>query len=138
MMQGAARLLAGLVAGVILAGCTPAWQLYEVSAYTVFRDPGTESFADHAHLLERVIDQAEARQEKPPPGICAERAFYLWRLGRIDEAVAALEKEEQYYPESHVFAAAQRRLVTGGRAIDEADAAGESTANGTEAEDDEP
>lgn len=121
-MRGAARLLVGFWAGLILTGCTPAWQLYEVSAYTVFRTPGTESFEAHARLLGRVIDQAESRKEKPPPGICAERAFYLWRLGRIDEAVAALEKEERYYPESEVFTTAEKRLVTGGgSAIEPAD-----------------
>ena len=137
-MSNAARLLIGLGAGVILTGCTPAWELYEVSAYTVFRSPGKESFAEHALLLERVIEQAEARQEKPPPGICAESAFYLWRLGHIQEAVAALEKEERYYPESHTFAVAQKRLVTGGSTIESPGAARKETTHRRGAGADEP
>jgi hypothetical protein len=138
-MRGAARFLVVLGAGVILAGCTPAWQLYEVSEYTVFRTPGVESFEAHARLLARVIDQAESQKQRPPPGICAEHAFYLWRLGHIDEAVAALEKEERYYPESRVFAEAQRRLVTGGgSAIEPPAAPREETGGGTGDGDHEP
>jgi hypothetical protein len=113
-VRRAILLLAGLGGATLLAACTPAWQLYEASAYRVFRTPGPEAFAAHAHLLGRVIDQAESRGERPPPGICAERAFHLWRLGRIEEAVAVLEKEERYYPESKVFVAAQKRFISGG------------------------
>ena len=112
-MQRVTRILAGLGAAALLWGCTPAWQLYEASAYRVFRTPGPRVFAEHARLLGRVIDQAERKGRKPPPGICAERAFHLWRLDRIDEAVAVLEKEERYYPESKVFVAAQKRFISG-------------------------
>ena len=111
-MKRAAFVLAGLGVAAFLAGCTPAWQLYEASAYRVFRTPGPKVFAKHARLLSRVIDQAESKGKKPPPGICAERAFHLWRLDRIDEAVAVLDKEEEHYPESKVFVAAQKRLIS--------------------------
>ena len=113
-MKRAAFVLAGLGVAAFLAGCTPAWQLYEASAYRVFRTPGPKVFAKHARLLSRVIDQAESKGKKPPPGICAERAFHLWRLERIDEAVAVLDKEEEHYPESKVFVAAQKRLISEG------------------------
>ena len=114
-MRRAALVLTGLGVAVILSGCTPAWQLYEVSAYSVFRTPGPKVFAAHARLLGRVIDQAESKGKKPPPGICAERSFYLWRLGRTDEAVAVLEKEEKHYPESKVFVTAQKSFISGGK-----------------------
>ncbi len=113
-MRRAALILTGLGVAAILSGCTPAWQLYEVSAYSVFRTPGPKVIVAHARLLARVIDQAESKGKKPPPGICSERAFYLWRLKRIDEAVALLQKEEEHYPESKVFVAAQKRFIAGG------------------------
>ncbi len=116
-MRRATRLLAGLGAAALLSACTPAWRLYEASAYRVFRTPGPEVFAEHERLLGRVIAQAESRGQKPPPGICAERAFHLWRLDRIEEAVAVLEEEERYYPESKVFVAAQKRFISGGASV---------------------
>ncbi len=114
MTTRTALLAAALIGGAVLAGCVSPWSRYESSAYSVFRTPDPSTYDAHARLLQRVIARAERRGQKPPPGVCSECAYYLWRLDRADEAMLLLEKEWQYYPEAREFIAAQKRFTAVG------------------------
>ncbi len=115
---------------VVASGCAAdPWAAYDLSLYTVLREPSAETYAAHLELLLRLIEVRESRGEKPPPGICAECAFYLHRAGRTSEAANYLAKEKLHYPESAQIVAAEERLISGRRAIQLApEASGEGNA----------
>ncbi len=99
------------------SGCVSAWSLYEHSLYEALRVPGGESYAAHAELLGRIVDESRSAGRKPPPGIYAEYGLYLARTGRAQRAKECFEAEKEAYPESAVFVAVLERVVAGGRAF---------------------
>ena len=111
--HGLRRLAVILGCALTLSGCQPAWLRYENSVYASIKESNQEAFAAHAVLLKEVIEEREAEGRKPPPGVCAEYAYYLARLGRGEESHTYLAKEVLYYPESRVFVAALERLIAG-------------------------
>ncbi len=108
--------------GLLAAGCvSDPWTIYDSSLYTTLREPSPETYAAHLDLLLLLVDRREAQGQAPPPGICAESAFYLHRAGRTSEASAYLAREKRYYPESGLVVAALGRLIAGERAIPNGD-----------------
>ena len=82
------------------------------------REPSAETYESHLTLLQRVVDSRESKGKKPPPGICAECAFYLHRLGRSSEAATFIAKEKEHYPESTPIVSALDRVISGKRALE--------------------
>ena len=99
---------------LIAAGCvSDPWTRYETSLYSALKYPGQETMQSHAHLLREIIVSAEEKKLRPPPGICAEFAFYTARLGEADIARKALAREMHYYPEATRFVAVVARMLDG-------------------------
>ncbi len=104
------------------SGCAgDPWKAYDASLYTTLREPSPETYATHLALLLRLVEQREAQGKTPPPGICAECAFYLHRVGRTSEASTYLAKEKQHYPEATPVVSALERLIAGRPAIERND-----------------
>lgn len=98
----------------LAAGCaSDPWTRYEMSLYSALKYPGQETMQSHARLLKEIIVSAEEKKLRPPPGICAEFAFYTARLGKTDIARKALVREIHYYPESAKFVAVVTRMLEG-------------------------
>ena len=115
MPKTAALVLALLAYGSGCAG--DPWQADDASLYTTLREPSPETYTTHLALLLRLVEQREAQGKAPPPGICAECAFYLHRVGRTSEASTYLAKETQHYPEASSVVSALERLIAGRSAI---------------------
>lgn len=106
-------LAASLVVAVCSAGCRSTWSQHDESLYTVMKAPSPATTLAHAKLVKRVIDNAESANVRPPAGLCAEYAFYLAKLGRLDEAKVYLDRESTYYPEAKTFLVAFERFLQG-------------------------
>jgi hypothetical protein len=105
--------LALLSTFVLMAGCASSWERYDESLYLSIKEATPEAYESHARLLAAIIAESYESGVKPPPGICAEYAFYLARLQRPKEGEVYLAKEVEYYPESQTFVAVLKRLMEG-------------------------
>ena len=99
----------------IVAGCASSdpWARYDMSLYGALKSPGEETLESHATLLREIIVSAEKKKLRPPPGICAEFAFYTARMGKTEIARKALAREVHYYPESSKFVAIVTKMLDG-------------------------
>lgn len=84
------------------------WGDYDSSSQTVVMDPTEANYAEHIELLETWAADAE---HPMPPGLYAELAYWLAKVGRYPEAEAALQKELAAYPQAELFVKALRALV---------------------------
>ena len=116
-MTRSATLFPVLIA-LLACGCAgDPWEAYDSSLYSTLREPSPETYAAHLALLLRLVEEREAQGKVPPPGICAESAFYLHRVGRSSEASAYLARETRHYPESGPVVSALGRLIDGKSAL---------------------
>jgi len=94
------------------SGCVSnAWDQYPGSLYNVLRADTPTAIGNHQHLLQRLVSSAEDAGRRPHPGICAEFAYYSWRIGKSDVALAALAKERAHYPQSEKFVAILEKFL---------------------------
>jgi hypothetical protein len=101
-----------VLALVGLAGCaSDPYGRYPDSLYASLKDDTREARSAHAALLERVIAWSDEQGRPPPPGVCAELAYYRTRLGQRDQAEALLAREEASYPESARFLTMVRKVL---------------------------
>ena len=109
-----------LIVPLLCAACASSpWDDYQSSLYDSL-DVGTkEARNDHAALLTKLVVASEAAGGRPPPGVCAELAFYRSRLGEAGEVDRLLALEEQHYPEAKRFLDAMRRVLVGPEPEDE-------------------
>ena len=84
-----------------------------VILYVTLKEPREETFEEHSQLLSDVIESYESREQKPPPGVLAEYAFYLARLGETEEANRYFKAEMEAYPESAIFVTSLERMMQG-------------------------
>lgn len=97
-----------IVASVLLlfGSCQSTWDTYDISSHQTIGAPGPESYEAHVALLERMVEVAP-----PPPGLCAELAYFLVLLGRPDQAEAWFAKEMHAWPGSEKFVLGLRRSL---------------------------
>jgi hypothetical protein len=96
-----------LVLILFVASCsTTPWQRYDNSLFASVFEPSEETFKDHIESLEHF-----ASQESPPPGMCAELAYYKCLANQSEEADMWLQKEVALWPESAQMVAALRIAV---------------------------
>ena len=79
------------------------WQDYSHSLYELEKEPSDESYANHKTTLHAIIDNAETKGIKSPPGVCCELGHLYAKEGEVDEAVKYYEMEKELFPESQVF-----------------------------------
>ncbi len=77
------------------------WGTYSQDYYKYLKQNTPETQDILIATLNSVIeDQVKATRHLPPPGVCADLGYLLVQQGKVDEGVALLEKEKEYYPES--------------------------------------
>ena len=103
-----------MLAALAAAGCAAdRWQDYDASLYRRLKDNDSEAMQDHLELLKDVIDQAEEKGERPPPGVYAEYGYGLAIAGDLENGVLYLDRESATYPESGTFVIVLKRVVVG-------------------------
>src|ERR1700687_629760 len=96
---------AAIATAISLQGCkTPAmypWGNYDEALYAHYKHPQQrdEFVAD----LKNVVDEAEAKGLKAPPGCYAEYGYALLEEGRRADAASFFKKERKAWPESRAF-----------------------------------
>lgn len=96
-------LLFGLVAS--LSSCSSSkglysWYNYNDTAYGYMKNQTDESKAKFIETLDRTIEQQKGTRETVPPGVYAEKGYFLLKNDKIEEGIACLKKEIELYPES--------------------------------------
>jgi len=95
-----------------LQGCTSVskagyyWGKYSETYLAVVRKPSKDTTQQHISELREILSVSEEKGLRPPPGICAELAFYLSQLdkqGNQDEIEKFYQCEMTTYPESKIF-----------------------------------
>ena len=77
------------------------WGTYSQDYYKYLKKNTPESQEKLITTLNSVIEgQSKTTRKVPPPGVCADLGFLLVQQGKVDEGIAFLEKEKEYYPES--------------------------------------
>lgn len=98
-----------LLVALLASSCaTDRWNDYDSSSQNVVMDPTEQRYNEHIALLEMWAADSE---QPMPPGLYAELAYWLAKVGRYPEAEAALQKELAAYPQAQQFVAALRALV---------------------------
>ena len=79
------------------------WQDYSHSLYELEQEPSDESYANHKTTLHAIIDNADTKGIKTPPGVCCELGYMYSKEGEADDAIKYYEMEKELFPESQVF-----------------------------------
>ena len=92
-----------LVLGLVSAlGCaTPRmyiWKGYEDDLYSSYKKPETAPEFEAELLV--IIDEANKKGKKVPPGVAAEYGFAEYRRGNLESAIDYFELEKAAWPES--------------------------------------
>jgi hypothetical protein len=96
--------VAALVAG--LSGCVTNnqkydWGKYDSSLYSYYKDP--TKVGELSASLAAVINTADSKHAKVPPGIYAEYGYLQLQQGKNNDAVDSFKREAALWPESKVF-----------------------------------
>jgi hypothetical protein len=97
------------IAALLLAtGCASqpplySWGSYEELIYSSYAQPGAVDLASQVAVLEKEFQQAQAQQQRMPPGWHAHLASLYYQLGQIQQARQALLREKAQFPESGPF-----------------------------------
>jgi hypothetical protein len=100
------KLAVALLSIFALGACQTPWGRYDETLYSSVFQPSEQTISRHIQTLEGFT-----AWEIPPPGFCAELAYYLVLAGREAEADAWLERELMLWPESAMVVAALRNLI---------------------------
>ena len=77
------------------------WGTYSQDYYKYLKQNTPETQEKLIATLNTVIEeQSKTTRQLPPPGVCADLGFLLVQQGKIDEGVALMEREKEYYPKS--------------------------------------
>ncbi|TKB45572.1 DUF4810 domain-containing protein [Thalassotalea mangrovi] len=94
---------------IITTGCAAPtiyyWGDYSDTLYQYTKEPTQETLAAHRNELMKIIDVAETKQKKVPPGIYFELGMIEAKAGNIKMATAYLQKEQALFPESETYVA---------------------------------
>lgn len=105
-------LVAVAVSIVLVGGCSSAskagyyWGDYSQTYLTLTRKPSAQATQAHIKELRDILQVSQEKELKPPPGICAELAFYLSQPegeGSQEEIDRYYQCEIETYPESALF-----------------------------------
>lgn len=76
------------------------WGSYEDSLFSRQQHAGAAGEAQAASMLLMTITQSDPGKPPIGPGIHADYGYLLFKQGRVDEAIAELQKEAVVYPEA--------------------------------------
>ncbi len=87
-----------------LMGCAPPslydWGQYEDSLYARQKDASESGQAEAFKMLEVMIQEADAKNYRAPPGVYADYGYLLFKQGKPDQAIIYFRKEAVLYKES--------------------------------------
>ncbi|WP_297176095.1 DUF4810 domain-containing protein [uncultured Porphyromonas sp.] len=97
-----------VLATVFLSSCGStsklySWYNYEPVSYAVAKNPTPERIETLKKVYERLINEPKGSRKMPPPGICAEYGYLLYKQGQQERGLRLLEREIELYPESTFF-----------------------------------
>jgi len=96
-----ARLIFALLPLTAVACVTPAmyeWGDYEADMYKAYKSPDDE--VEFEETLVVIMNRAQKKGTRVPPGIYAEYAYQLFEESKLDAAIVYLQKESDAWPES--------------------------------------
>jgi len=96
------------LAAVFLSSCGStsklySWYNYEPVSYAVAKNPPASVIDTKKNAPERFTSDPRASRKTPPPGICAEYGYLLYKQGQQERGLHLLEREIELYPESTFF-----------------------------------
>lgn len=100
------RLCLPLMGAALVSGCATApaplyhWGTYEAELYSHFKGESPEL---RLQRLEAQLQDTQASGATPPPGLHATLGMLYAQLGRLDQSIAALEREKALFPESSPY-----------------------------------
>lgn len=89
---------------VTFLGCSRnlyTYRQYDDNIYAFLRNGQTER--DEKKLVnsyKTIVNKQKRGRKTPPPGVCAEYGWLLYKRGKLKEARKQFEQEMQLYPES--------------------------------------
>jgi hypothetical protein len=89
------------------------WGNYEPALYAYYKNPG--EVEDFTERLGNLIEKAEQRSKKVPPGIYAEYGYMLLIQGKNKEAITNFKREKQEWPESTYLMDSMIKNAAGGK-----------------------
>ncbi|PHM27937.1 DUF4810 domain-containing protein [Xenorhabdus budapestensis] len=96
----------GMLLGILLlAGCVQApkniyeWGEYQPTVYQYYQQDKTGP-QEQIQALQKVIEQARAKDKPVPPGLHAQMGLLYSKIGNIEEAFQQFEIEKKLFPES--------------------------------------
>jgi hypothetical protein len=96
-----ARLVLALLP-LITVGCATSslyeWGDYEADMYKAYKSPDDE--VEFEETLVVMMNRAQKKGTRVPPGIYAEYAYQLFEENKLGEAIVYLQKESDAWPES--------------------------------------
>ena len=79
------------------------WNSYNKATYSYEKTTNDKSRAAMKKMYEQLIQNPNGTRNVVAPGIYADYAFLLLQEGEKNEALAAFNKEMNYYPESALY-----------------------------------
>ncbi|TLU64610.1 DUF4810 domain-containing protein [Thalassotalea litorea] len=103
------RIIAISLAMLTVAGCAAPtiyyWGDYSDTLYQYTKEPTQETLAAHRNELMEIIDVAEKKRKKVPPGIYFELGMIEAKAGNQKAATEYLLREQSLFPESETYVA---------------------------------
>lgn len=99
----------GMLLGVLLlVGCAKApktmyvWGDYQQTLYQYYQQDKTGP-QEQLQALQKVIEQAKAKDKQVPPGLHAQMGLLYSKVGNIEDAFQQFEIEKNLFPESALY-----------------------------------
>jgi hypothetical protein len=108
MKSNLIKILASLVFVLFCFGCSAKnqmyyWGDYSDSLYHTKKDPCVETIAEHKEVLENIVSESKNRNQRIPPGVCAELGYLYAAKNNTKKAMELFQMEKQTYPESTIL-----------------------------------
>lgn len=105
-MGRALTLLILATLSLMFSGCETtrplySWGRYEPLSYSALTE--TVSAEEQIAVLEEDLEIAKSENQATPPGVNAYLGYLYLKIGNVNYAVTAFEKEKTLFPESEVF-----------------------------------
>jgi len=103
---------------IVLGACSSTksiyyWGDYSESAYGLKAEPTAESLSTHKNVLQEIINKAQSKNQRIPPGIYMELAKLEIEANNPVVARQLLLQEKSLFPESAIMVEAVLKMIDG-------------------------
>jgi hypothetical protein len=105
---------------IVSTGCSTVskdifyWGDYSLTLYDYKKNPDEKTLEAHKKEILTIIEYADKKKLKVPPGVFVEYGYMLLKEGDETQGIDYLNKEIDLYPESTVFIEQIKNLYSGG------------------------